>query len=113
MKLTKHSENPILSPNNENAWESLCVLNPAVIYDENRKEFVMLYRAAGHDVRHEIKFGLATSKDGVHFRREGGEPVFYGNRDDADGGCVEDPRIVKIGEISGESVWFEDRFRET
>lgn len=99
MKLTKHQENPIFRPNEENAWESLCVLNPAVIFDEQKQEFVMVYRAAGNDVRHEIKMGLATSKDGVHFERQSKNPVFEGRPEEADGGCVEDPRLVKLGDL--------------
>ena len=67
MKLEKCPLNPILKPNPKNAWESLCVLNPAVIYDEDRQEFAMLYRAAGNDEEHRIYLGLATSKDGIHF----------------------------------------------
>ena len=54
MKLVKHQENPIFKPNSANEWESLCVLNPAAIYDEDKKEFVMIYRTACNDVRHEI-----------------------------------------------------------
>ncbi len=99
MKWTKHSENPVLRANEANAWESLCVLNPAVIYDETNEEFVMIYRTAGNDVRHEIKMGLATSKDGIHFERKSKEPIFFGHQDDPDGGCVEDPRLVKLGDL--------------
>ena len=99
MKLNKFERNPILKPNPANAWESRCVLNPAVIYDDEKQEFVMVYRAAGHDVRHEIKMGLATSKDGIHFERQSDSPVFFGSPFEADGGCVEDPRIVKLGDI--------------
>ncbi|MBQ7643067.1 MAG: glycosidase [Clostridia bacterium] len=99
MKLIKHSQNPILKPNADNDWENLCVLNPAVVYDEEKQEFVMVYRAAGNDVRHEIKMGLATSKDGVHFERKCDKPVFFGSPFEADGGCVEDPRIVKLGDM--------------
>ena len=99
MKLIKSRENPILKANPANAWESLCVLNPAAIYDEEKQEFIMVYRAAGNDVRHEIKMGLATSKDGVHFERQSDKPVFFGTPSEADGGCVEDPRIVKLGDM--------------
>lgn len=99
MKLQKVAENPILRPNPDNAWESLCVLNPAVVYDEEKQEFVMVYRAAGNDVRHEIKMGLATSKDGVHFVRQSNSPVFFSSSNEADGGCVEDPRLVKLGDL--------------
>ncbi len=99
MKFEKYVNNPILKPNPNNQWEERCVLNPAVIYDEGREEFVMLYRAAGNDVRHKILLGLATSKDGIHFERQSNLPAFEGKNDEADGGCVEDPRLMKIGDI--------------
>ena len=99
MKLQKYKNNPILKPNPENAWEERCVLNPAVIYDEKNEEFVMLYRAAGNDKRHQIKLGLATSKDGVHFTRKSREPAFSADHGEADGGCIEDPRLMKIGDM--------------
>lgn len=99
MKFKKYEGNPILKPNPSNEWESLCVLNPAVIYDEDREEFVMLYRCAGNDSRHQIKMGLATSKDGIHFERASDKPVFYSDFCEPDGGCVEDPRLAKIGDL--------------
>ena len=99
MKLCKYAHNPILEPNTENDWEDRCVLNPAVIYDETRKKFIMLYRAAGNDCRHQIKLGLAESDDGVRFTRMSKNPVFEGIHDEPDGGCVEDPRLVKIGDM--------------
>ncbi|MBO4540936.1 MAG: glycosidase, partial [Bacilli bacterium] len=74
MKLEKCSLNPILKPNPQNDWESLCVLNPAVIYDEKRGEFVMFYRAAGNGEEHRIYLGLATSQDGIHFERKSDQP---------------------------------------
>lgn len=99
MKFEKYAGNPILKPNPENAWEERCVLNPAVVYDEARGEFVMLYRAAGNDKRHQIRLGLATSKDGVRFERQSKTPVFEGGKEEPDGGCVEDPRLVKMGDV--------------
>ena len=99
MIFTKYKGNPILKPNPENEWEERCVLNPAVIYDDEKQEFVMLYRAAGNDVRHQIKLGLATSKDGINFVRRSDKPVFEGHHDDPDGGCVEDPRLMKINGV--------------
>ena len=99
MKLTKSKINPILSPNPNCVWEERCVLNPAVIYDEDRQKFVMLYRAAGNDKRHQIVFGLAESDDGVNFTRMSVEPVFKPNHDEPEGGCVEDPRLTKIGDL--------------
>ena len=99
MKFRKYENNPILKPNPKNEWEEKCVLNPAVIYDDENERFVMLYRAAGNDVRHQIKLGLATSKDGVNFVRESDDPIFEGAHNEADGGCVEDPRLMRIGDM--------------
>lgn len=98
MKLNEYIGNPILKAD-KNDWESLCVLNPAVIYDENQQEFVMLYRAAGKDdIMHHIYLGLAKSKDGFHFERASKTPVFSPSLDGEDAGCTEDPRLVKIGD---------------
>ena len=97
MKLVKYEKNPIMSPN-ENEWECRCVLNPGVTYDDERKKFIMLYRAAGNDKAHIIRCGLAESDDGIHFERMSDKPVFEASREEADGGCVEDPRIVKMGD---------------
>jgi predicted GH43/DUF377 family glycosyl hydrolase len=98
MKLKKANENPILKPNHKNHWESYCVLNPAVIYDETMKKFVMLYRAAGDDLEHFIYLGLALSDDGINFERQSDLPNFSPIFDGEDGGGVEDPRLVKIGD---------------
>ena len=97
MKINKYEGNPILSPI-DNYFESKCVLNPAVIFDDKQNKFVMLYRAAGTDMAHVIRIGLATSDDGIHFERMSKEPVFSPDRFSPDGGCVEDPRLVKIGD---------------
>ena len=96
MKIIKYSGNPILKPNADNQWENLCVLNPAVIYDDEQKKFVMLYRAAGDDYEHFIRLGLAVSDDGFHFERVSDKPAMDVDEDDADGGCIEDPRIIKM-----------------
>jgi len=94
MKLEKYAQNPILSPNAKNDWESLVVCNPGVIYDNGT--FHMLYRAAGNHADHVIRFGLATSKDGIHFKRASTKPILSPSVDGEDGGCIEDPRIVKM-----------------
>jgi len=98
MKLKRCEHNPILSPNPSNAWESLVVTNPAAWYDEAEGKVLMLYRAAGNDDEHRVYFGLAESRDGYHFERVSDEPVFSPGAQGMDGGCVEDPRIVKIGD---------------
>ena len=99
MELTRYEKNPILCPNQKNEWENFCVLNPAVIYDEESKKFIMLYRAAGDTKEHYIQLGLATSEDGFTFKRESDNPSLAVDVDDADGGCIEDPRLVKIDDF--------------
>lgn len=99
MLLKKYAGNPVLKPCAEREWESRCVLNPAVIYDDASEEFVMLYRAAGNDARHQIRLGLATSKDGVHFERRSENPIFESGHSEPDGGCIEDPRLIKLGDM--------------
>lgn len=94
MLLEKYSGNPILSPNPRQAWENLVVCNPGVIHDAGT--FYMLYRCAGDDPEHVIRFGLATSRDGFCFRRASRRPVLSPSADGEDAGCIEDPRIVKI-----------------
>ncbi len=98
MKIEKYEGNPILSPVEGSSFEEKCVLNPAVVYDDKNEEFVMVYRAAGMDDAHVIRLGLAKSKDGIHFQRYEGNPIFSPIKGTPEGGCVEDPRIVKIGE---------------
>lgn len=94
MKLERFAGNPILSPHPGHPWENLVTCNPGVVYDEGT--FYMLYRAAGDDEEHVIRFGLAVSQDGKQFERAGDQPVFCPAAYGPDGGCVEDPRIVKI-----------------
>jgi len=95
MKLTKYANNPILKAIPDNDWENLCVLNPAVIYDQKNQEFVMLYRAAGDTLEHFIYLGLAKSKDGIHFERQSNKPWMAPIYDGEDGGGVEDPRLIE------------------
>ncbi|WP_234572476.1 hypothetical protein [Rhodohalobacter sp. 614A] len=95
MKLSKSNQNPILRPNEKNEWENLAVCNPGVWHEDGT--FKLLYRAAGNDEEHIIRFGLAESTDGIQFERVSDEPVFGPSPDGPDSGGVEDPRIVKFG----------------
>ncbi|MFD2673618.1 glycoside hydrolase family 130 protein [Marinicrinis sediminis] len=94
MKLKKYEQNPILSPNAANDWESLVVTNPGAYYKDGT--YYLLYRAAGDDAEHYIHFGLAESKDGYHFERVSDKPVLSPSPDGPDAGCVEDARIVEF-----------------
>ncbi len=94
MKLTKYPGNPILKPHPSHSWENLVVCNPGAWYEDGL--FTMLYRAAGDDDDHVIRFGLAESRDGFHFERVQAEPILSPSDDGPDAGCIEDPRIVKL-----------------
>lgn len=98
MKLIRYEKNPILKANKKNSFESLCVLNPAVVFNDKDKTFYMLYRCAGHDDKHVINLGLATSKDGMNFKRMYNHPILKADPNGLDAGGIEDPRICKIGD---------------
>lgn len=94
MVLKKYENNPVLSPDRKNLWEDLVVCNPGVWFEDGT--FYMLYRAAGNDEGHVIRFGLATSIDGFNFTRASVKPVFEPALQGPDSGCIEDARIVKF-----------------
>ncbi len=98
IKLKKYAGNPILVPVVDSAWQCSVVTNPAAWYDEKTDEFILMYRAAGHDDKHLVYLGMAKSKDGFHFERCSSEPLFSPPDTGADMGCMEDPRIVKFGD---------------
>lgn len=98
MKLQRFRGNPILSPHPDHPWESLVTTNPGCWYDSAAGKVLLLYRAAGPEPEHRIYFGLAESTDGYHFERVSDEPVFGPSADGFDAGCVEDPRIIQLGE---------------
>ena len=97
MQLTRFEGNPILSPNPAHDWESAVTTNPGAWYDEKNGKVLILYRAAGDDAEHVVRLALATSDDGYHFSRPD-EPLVSPSRDGFDAGCIEDPRIVKMGD---------------
>jgi beta-1,2-mannobiose phosphorylase / 1,2-beta-oligomannan phosphorylase len=97
-QLQRYDKNPILSPLPGSSWESEVTTNPAAWLDESTGDILLLYRAAGDDNAHTVRFGLARSKDGYNFTRVSGEPVLSPIPNTPDGGCVEDPRIIKIGD---------------
>lgn len=92
----KSERNPILTPQG-NTWESKDVFNPATWSDGST--IYMLYRAEDStgigQWNGTSRIGLATSTDGINFKRED-EPVLEPTEEwELPGGC-EDPRIVKI-----------------
>jgi len=120
LPLKKAVENPIISPRQENSWESIQTFNPAALFADDRVH--LLYRALGDDGISRI--GYATSEDGVNIDERLDEPIFVYETESLDrksgstgtlqifrppewmdnyssgggwGGC-EDPRITMIDE---------------
>lgn len=109
--LQKSDNNPIISPDPKNSWESLAVFNPAAYFDEDEKKLHLMYRAVGNDWR--SVFGYAASGDGINVDSKSDIPAyvprsnFEGQSYNFDpnspftsgpgaGGC-EDPRLTRIG----------------
>lgn len=99
MKLKKYENNPVLSPNPEREWENLVTTNPGAWYNEETGEVILLYRAAGKEEDHNINIALAVSKNGYDFERISEKPIFEKTPGDWDGGSMEDPRVIKIGDF--------------
>lgn len=109
--LTKPKDNPILKPNDKNAWEAFNTFNPAAFYAADKIH--ILYRAQGHDYISTI--GYASSADGINIDKRLQQPIYYptesfegkymppGNptgeyvSGGGVGGC-EDPRVTLIEE---------------
>lgn len=112
-RLERFSGNPILSPKQENWWESKAVFNPGALYESGRLH--LLYRAIGDmDVS---CLGYASSPDGFHIDERLDEPAYFprepfegvglvqrltgshGSRYASGGGGMggcEDPRLTRI-----------------
>lgn len=95
MKLQRYKKNPILEPIKSHRWESKAVFNCGVVCDKDKVH--MLYRAIGEHKDYISRLGYAESSDGVNFKRLK-KPVFKPEKPYERWG-VEDPRIVKIGNI--------------
>lgn len=93
--LTRQGGGPVLMPDSALPWESEGVFNPGVA--KIGEEIYMLYRAVGERTSYISRFGLAKSKDGIHFERVLRKPVFE-PKEIFDTWAVEDPRITKIGD---------------
>lgn len=70
--LERHPENPIITPNPHNAWESEATFNPAAVQLDNKVH--LLYRAIGSNGMSYI--GYASGEDGIHFDERSDEPVY-------------------------------------
>ncbi|MEM1583844.1 MAG: hypothetical protein QXF28_02615 [Nitrososphaerota archaeon] len=89
--------NPIITPDPEHDWESLCTFNPAAIELEGR--IYILYRALSSDKTSSI--GLAISRDGFNIDERLDKPVYVPREKfemkltPGHSGC-EDPRVIRL-----------------
>ncbi len=107
--LERHENNPIISPNADNHWESKYTFNPAATYNNGKVH--LIYRAIGKDDVSVL--GYASSADGINIDERLLHPVFFKGQDSLrkksiiqipyssgggwNGGC-EDPRLTVIDE---------------
>lgn len=98
-KFVRSSLNPIISPIENNKWESKAAFNPAAIHLGGKVH--ILYRTLSDDNTSYI--GYASSKDGFKIDERLDGPVYVPREDfemkkipNGNSGC-EDPRITKIG----------------
>lgn len=96
--LSRYQGNPLLAPLPDSPWQALVTTNPGAWHDTATGEVLLLYRAAGNDEDHVVHLGLARSRDGLHFTRSSATPAVSPIPGTPDGGCLEDPRIIKMGD---------------
>ncbi|HEY7079095.1 MAG TPA: hypothetical protein VH500_05300 [Nitrososphaeraceae archaeon] len=90
--LKRHSKNPILTPNQDNWWESKAVFNCGILYDGIKIH--MLYRAVGEYENYISRIGYASSTDGITFVRRSDVAIAPSVEYEKFG--IEDPRLINI-----------------
>lgn len=88
----RESDVPVLKPGTS-AWTAAGVFNPAAAY--RNAQTVLLFRA--QDLKGTSRIGYAESNDGRHFKMLP-EPVLKPEMPYEQGGGVEDPRVLRIGD---------------
>jgi predicted GH43/DUF377 family glycosyl hydrolase len=68
----KFSPNPVFCP--EEPWEKVAVMCPNVLWDEEKKQYLMWY--SGGEQYEPDAIGFAVGTDGVHWTRTEQNPVF-------------------------------------
>ena len=102
LQLEKSKQNPILMPQERNAWESGQTFNPAALHEKGTVH--LLYRAQGNDGVSRV--GYAKTRDGYTIEERspypvyihGDTPTFHVAAHLSGGGFggVEDPRLTRI-----------------
>ncbi|MFH1846468.1 MAG: glycosidase [Candidatus Omnitrophota bacterium] len=96
MVLKRYKGNPILSPRENNPWESVMTYNCGAIYEGGKVH--ILYRAQGSKTGIS-RFGYASSCDGFNVDERLDYPVFCPDpENDMESSGVEDPRLTRIGD---------------
>ena len=95
-KFTGYKNNPILSPGDSGSWDELSVSVPQIIWHEN--VFYLFYMGYSASVR--MAVGLATSYDGVSFRKFAGNPLLASDNNGFDAFTVGPGRV-----LIDDSIW--------
>lgn len=98
MPFTRHPQNPIFGPDEDQPWEALATFNGSIT--PNDKGYHFLYRAQGEVKRYFdqdislASIGYAQSPDGVNFKNR---RLFIHPEDPWEQFGAEDPRVTKLG----------------
>lgn len=90
--LERYCDNPVLTPNVKNWWESKAVFNCASLYDG--KKVHLLYRAVGEYEDYISRIGYAYSNDGFTFTRN--NEMVTGPVEAFEKYGLEDPRLFEL-----------------
>ena len=90
----RYLNNPILTANKNNWWESKAVFNCTASYDG--RNIHMLYRAIGEYDHYISRIGYGSSTDGFNFTRRNNPAIFPTEEYEIYG--MEDPRATQIGD---------------
>jgi len=65
---------PVFQPDDKGAWDGAWVHQPRVF--QTADGWAMIYRGTSNNRGSNMKLGLATSTDGIHWERFAGNPIF-------------------------------------
>lgn len=86
----KHSANPVLQGGSKGEWDEAGIERPVVLH-LGREDWRLWYSCAGKG----RSIGLATSKDGVHWEKHPGNPVFE-PAEDWEGGYISPTSVLWV-----------------